>query len=163
MAKKEDDGEQLPLNLQGGANLTKVKREIAEADKQITKIEGEMEALQAQRQAIRDNVKALGVGKRQFDQARRDKKTDAEVRTENDLSYQIAREALGIQIEPFYRRDEEAEANPRNKPREQSAVKQPVKKAAAKAQKAPAKKAKVEHPPTDLGGNIVNLSEAKKA
>lgn len=137
---KADDGDQLPLNLQGGTNLTKIKKDLLTAHTKLDKIEEQMEALQAQKQAIREDVKAMGVSKKSFDSARRDKKADPEKREENDVSYQIAREALGVPIVPFESPDDKSDKNPKSKPKPTSAAGAAT-KAAGKASDAAVKKA----------------------
>ena len=159
MAKaKEDDGDQLPLNLQGGTNLTKIKQGIASADRAITKLEADRDAISAKIQEHREAVKALGIGKRQFDQARRDKKADTDVRVESDLSYQVAREALGIPLDPFTSADTKSDKNPHSAPKASSSV--PKKAAAARAPKKAAKSEKATDKKgaevVDLAGNVIN-------
>jgi hypothetical protein len=129
---KSDDEEQLPLNLQGGSNITKVKKDVAAIDLKITKIEEQMAALAEQKQAHRDDIKAMGIPKGAFDKARRDKAMDPDKREENDMGYQIAREALGITLHPFETADDKADKNPASAPKASSAKKPSAKKAATK-------------------------------
>lgn len=153
--------EPLPLERQSGSNVTAIKRDLLKAKNQVLDINRRIKELQAEKQHVRDGVEAMGVPKKAFDHAIRVAEMDPDKRRAYDFGYEITREAVNAQLDLFTPADEEREANPRNKPKESSAVKPAAKKAAPKAAKpkaepkpkAPAKKAakpKEEKPAVDL-------------
>ena len=139
----------VPLERQSGSNLTAIKRDLLKAKNQVLDINRKIKELQAEKQHVRDGVETMGIPKKAFDAAIRVAEMDADKRQAYDFGYEITRDAVGAQMDLFSAADDEAEANPRNKPKESSAVKPAAKKAAPKAAKpkaepkpkAPAKKA----------------------
>lgn len=155
------DTETLPLNLQGGANITKVKQDAKKIWDAYLKTETEIAALRDQQSSRRESLKAMGIPKSAFAQTRARHKLDEEKRREHDFGVQVLGEAVGMEFDLFSNADERNDDNERSKPREESAVppkpdneKKAAKKAAAKApakkvikKKAVAKKAGPKPPP----------------
>lgn len=129
----DNDG-QLPLERQSNSNLTKIKKDLAEARDRVKAINLEIKELQAEKQHIRDGVEAMGIPKEAFDQAIRVAEMDPDKRRAYDFGYEVTREALNAQLDLFTSVDDQNESKPANKPKESSAAKKaaPAKKAAAK-------------------------------
>jgi hypothetical protein len=126
------DIETLPLELQGGANLTKVKKDAKKIWDAYAKTDAEIAALRAQQSERRESLKAMGIPKSAFAQSRARANMDEEKRREHDFGVQVLGEAVGMQIDLFSSADERSDANPKSEPRKESAKKAPAKKAAPK-------------------------------
>lgn len=158
MADEKD--KPIPLELQGGSNLTKIKKDVLTIHEKIDKIEEKIGELQAQKQAHREAIKAMGIPKSAFDAARRRRKMDPDKRREYDHGYQIVAEALATQLDLFTPADERSDQNPASAPKETSSTLVGLDKAVEEAE---AKAAESATPPSPPAAAAKPKSQSAKA
>lgn len=99
-ATKEKDNiaeeEKNPLE---GSNLNKVRADIKKAIDKIGKLRDERGEVQADIQAERERVVALGVPKKALDLVMNYMSMDEDQRRAFDMGYTIAREAIGLPLQ----------------------------------------------------------------
>ena len=86
--------EQVPS---AGGNVAELKETIQDAHKELSELEDQREAINADVNAIRKKVKAAGVPLAVLDHARRIADMEADDRSEYDTLLDIVREALGVE------------------------------------------------------------------
>lgn len=153
MAKDDKDEETLPLELQGGAGLTKVKRDSAKIWKAMQQRENQIAELREQNNSDKATLVSMGIPRSSFAEVKRRASLDAEQRREHDFGSQVFGEAIGVPLAEFEPAEEKGDENPRANPDKGGAKPQTAKKAA----KAPPKDKKPSSVP--LGG----LSDAIEA
>lgn len=81
--------------IETGGNIGPLKKAIAQAVADVTKLKEERAAVNEQIGAIRLDLEAKGIPRKAFDRVMADQALDPEVRNSTDLAYAIAREAVG--------------------------------------------------------------------
>lgn len=84
-----------------GANLTAITQQVADYARQVVDLRKQREETNAEIAEVRAKVEALGVQKKAFDDAVRYQQADPEKRQGYDLSYSIARKAVGLPMDLF--------------------------------------------------------------
>jgi hypothetical protein len=153
MAKDDKDEETLPLELQGGAGLTKIKKDSSKIWKAMQQRETQIAELREQNNADKATLVSMGIPRSSFAEVKRRASLDAEQRREHDFGSQIFGEAIGVPLAEFEPAEEKGDKNPRANPDTGGAKPHTAKKAG----KAPAKGKKPSSVP--LGG----LSDAIEA
>ncbi len=93
-----------------GGNIGPLKKAIARAVANVTKLKEERSAVNEEIGAIRLDLEAKGIPRKAFDRVMADQALDPEVRNSINLAYAIAREAVGhpLQGDLFERAGAEA-------------------------------------------------------
>lgn len=136
MAKKDEDYTP-SLDLIGGTNLTKLKKDAGKLYQEIKKLKAKRQEINDQLSAHRENLKAMGIPRSaQSEVERRAALADAEKRREHDMGVQVYGEAVGVPFDIFESADKRSDENPRSEPRKASERKKaPAKKAGPKVVK----------------------------
>jgi hypothetical protein len=117
MAKKKQETEQQPsLALQGGSNLTAIKKSAAEIWQKYQKLVEDRQSINDQLASWRAELVAMGIPRSSFQEVARRSKLDAEQRREHDFGVQVFGEAVGYKFDLFESADERSENNPRSNP-----------------------------------------------
>lgn len=79
-----------------GTNATEMKKIVADADRELTAVEAQMDELRAKRKEIRARVKGAGMALKRFDFTRKLRDLDQEDRNAHIAEIRLCAEALGI-------------------------------------------------------------------
>lgn len=82
-----------------GHNVSKVKEAIREAIATVNNLKRDREDTNAEMQAIRESLNALGIGKKAFDWALAYANMDPEKREGHDIAYALVRECAGLPLQ----------------------------------------------------------------
>lgn len=109
MAKKKTDTETIPLALQGGANLTQVKKDA----KKLWNAFLEADEIIKEQKEIQDSAKealvAMGIPRSSFAEVRRKAKMSDEKRSEHNFGVQVLGDAVGVDVGDLFDVGEEEE------------------------------------------------------
>lgn len=121
MAKKDE--ETVSLELQGGSNLTKLKKDAGKLYKDIKNLKIKRAEINDQISAHRENLKSMGISRSAQAEVERRDALDAEKRREHDFGVQVYGEAVGTPVDLFSAFDERQDEKPASKPKKTSAKK----------------------------------------
>lgn len=82
-----------------GHNITKVKDAIRDAIRDVTELKKDREDVNADMQAIREKLNALGIPKKAFDMALQYVNMDPDKREGFDIAYALVREVAGLPLQ----------------------------------------------------------------
>jgi len=135
MATTKDDDKTLPLELQGGHNISKVKQDAGSTYKKIKALKIKRAEINDHISAHRESLKAMGIPRSAQAEVERRDNMDAEQRREHDFGVQVFGEAVGTPVDIFSSLDDKSDANPKSEPKKSSNV-VPMKSEKGKAAKA---------------------------
>lgn len=107
----------IPLNRQSGANLTKTKDDIKKAAQEIIRLKKKRAEINADIASQRAKVETYGIPKRAFDAALAYFEAEEDKQRDFDAGYQIVREALGVQMDLFTAADASTDSDQRRAPK----------------------------------------------
>jgi len=114
--------EATPLDLVGGSNLTKIKKDAHAIWQKYQKKEAERQAINEQLASYRADLVSMGIPRSSFSEVKRRAKLDADQRRAHDFGVQVFSDAIGYQIDLFESADDRSDANPKSEPREHSSL-----------------------------------------
>ena len=110
------------LDLVGGSNLTKIKKDAHAIWQKYQKKEAELLAINEQLASHRADLVSMGIPRSSFSEVKRRAKLDADQRRAHDFGVQVFSDAIGYQIDLFESADDRSDANPKSEPREHSSL-----------------------------------------
>lgn len=98
----------------GDNSLNETKQKVKHAVDEVNALKTDRASINADIQAVRENMQALGIKKEAFDMAMRYASWDEEKREGFDIAYDIVRDAIGLPVDAqgdlFEEKKEEAAA-----------------------------------------------------